>query len=573
MAATSTMNGPLNEGAVGELLELVQPNKPASLPILWLVTELSASGVVQKAVASYPVYQRSGGFMVAVPALEEVKNFLDAVSGGDDGEAASHQVEVELVTNRGRLLGRVDRFLVDLPWAFLGHFQRVPRGASAPQFEVVHFSLGGTQGKPSVKSVRTAADNWIGQGMDDTTAQDYFTGEELEPQDTGDDEELELEAAPTTGTPPADVTSLETQIKQLQRELAQTRLQQASNVNPPGADVVVTPAKARALFTGSRAQQQINPTDWARLQQLAGPPPTRGTRAGVGVGQQIPSQQPQVTDQKNSLLLELDRGAMEAGEVEKFLTNEPVGSTMEQLLMTQIQQNSLLLQKLVAGKPADPLMAALSGSDSGSGSSSGVKGCVARETYLKAIQDLVGIAEVVKQNAMTELGMTADREDSSIMRRFVERKMALADHRTLGYIATLAAEGWAVAHETSNLPMMGFLSKLMFVEQTCLDQGKTQLAWLLTGCADPAFNLHHGRKAHSSLRPFSTLARASWVSANIAYLKDLDYLEGRMVSIGRPVKPPKDDSSEAPDRTPKVPKPKKKGQGKGKEQQTEAADA
>jgi len=214
------MNGPLNEGAVGELLELVQPNKPASLPILWLVTELSASGVVQKAVASYPVYQRSGGFMVAVPALEEVKNFLDAVSGGDDGEAASHQVEVELVTNRGRLLGRVDCFLVDLPWAFLGHFQRVPRGASAPQFEVVHFSLGGTQGKPSVKSVRTAADNWIGQGMDDTTAQDYFTGEELEPQDTGDDEELQPEAAPTTGTPPADVTSLETQIKQLQRELA-----------------------------------------------------------------------------------------------------------------------------------------------------------------------------------------------------------------------------------------------------------------------------------------------------------------------------------------------------------------
>lgn len=169
---------------------------------------------------------------------------------------------------------------------------------------------------------------------------------------------------------------------------------------------------------------------------------------------------------------------------------------MEQLLMTQIQQNSLLLQKLVSGKPTDPLMAALSGSDSGSGNNSRVKGCVAREAYLKTVSDLVGIAEVVKLNAMTELGMTPDREDSSIMRRFVERKMALADHRTLGYIATLAAEGWAVAHETSNLPMMGFLSKLlMFIEQTCLDRGRTQLGWLLTGCADPAFNLHHGLKS------------------------------------------------------------------------------
>ena len=332
------------------------------------------------------------------------------------------------------------------------------------------------------------------------------------------------------------------------------------------------PGQGEVSFTGSRAQHQINPTDWARLQQLAGPPPTRGTRAGVGVGQQIPSQQTQVTDQENSLLLELDRGAMEAGEVEKLLTNEPVGSTMEQLLMTQIQQNSLLLQKLVAGKPAHPFMAALSGSDSGSGSSSGVKGCVARETYLKAIQDLVGIAEVVKQNAMAELGW--QQIWKILQPRDVLWKGRWLCHRTLGYVATLAAEGWAVAHETSNLPMMGFLPKLlMFVEQTCLDHGKTQLAWLLTGCADPAFNLHHGMKTHSSLRPFSTLARASWVSANIAYLKDLDYLEGRMVSIGRPVKPPKDDSSEAPDRTPKVPKPKKKGQGKGKEQQTEAAAA
>ena len=61
-----------------------------------------------------------------------------------------------------------------------------------------------------------------------------------------------------------------------------------------------------------------------------------------------------------------------------ILTNEPEGSTIEQLFMTQIRQNSLLLRELVAGKPADPLMDALSGSDSGSGSSSGVKGCVAR---------------------------------------------------------------------------------------------------------------------------------------------------------------------------------------------------
>ncbi len=569
------MNGPLGEGAIGELIGLVQPDKPASLPALWFVVETSASGVVQKAVVCYPIYRRAGGFMVACPCTEEVKLFLEAVSGGDDGEAIYHQVEVELVTNRGRVLGKTDCFLVDMPWAFTNHLQRVPRGSSAPQFEVGYLSCNGAQGKPSAKSARSAADLWILQGMEESTAQDYYTGEELEPEEL---EEAELLAATTEEQPAPmqDAEDLARQVRQLQQELAQVRGQQMPSVVKAGADVAVTPSKARPLFTGPRVQQQIDSADWAKLQQLAGPAPTRGTRAGVGLGQALPPPPTPSKELQNSMLLELERGAIDQGDAGANLAPMTGGSTMEQLLMTQIQQNSLLLQKLVAGKPADPLMAALSGSDSGSGSSSGVKGCVARETYLKAITDLVGIAEIVKSNAMSELGMTADREDSSIMRRFVERKMVLADHRTLGYVATLAAEGWAIAHETSNLPMMGFLSKLlMFIEQTCLDRGRTQLAWLLTGCQDPAFNLHHGLKTHGSLKPFSTLARASWVSANIAYLKDLDYLEGRMATIGRQPKAGGEVDQELPDKPPKKP-PKKappKGQGKGKESQTDVTTA
>ena len=569
------MSGPLTEEAVGDLLGLVVETKPASLQPLWLVIEISASGVVQKAVVCFPIYQRAGGFMVVTPALEDVKSFLDATSGGDDGEAAYMQSEVDLVTNRGRAIGRAECLLVDLPWGFLVHLQRVPRSSAVPQFEVVYFDSGGNQGKPSVKSARQAADGWISQDMDPTTAQDYFTGEELEPQDQTEAEELVPDGEVPQVQQSQNVSALEDQVKRLQLELAQVRLQQQPGLVRPGADIAITPSKARPLFRDPQIQQQINPSDWAKLQQLAGPAPTRGTRAGVGLGQHVPPAPTPEKAQKDSLLWDLERGAVEATEVERQFNVSSLqgGTSMEQLLMTQIQQNSLLLQKLVAGKPADPLMAALA-PDSGSGSNSGVRGCVARETYLKTIQDLVGIAEVVKQNAMTELGMTADREDSSTMRRFVERKMALADHRTLGYIATLAAEGWAIAHETSNLPMMGFLSKLlMFVEQTCLDRGRTQLGWLLTGCADPAFNLHHSLKGHNSLRPFSALARASWVSANIAYLKDLDFLEGRMSSIGRTVKPITDDSPDASEGPPKAPKPKKKGRGKGKEQQPDGSTA
>ena len=560
MASSAAMNAALNEGVVAGMVEAVRPERPTSLTALWLVVETSASGVIQKAVVCYPVYHRAGGFMVACPCVDEVPAFLDMVNGGGDGDGVSHRVELDLVASRGRLLGSTEGYLLDLPWSFLQHMQRVPK-TGAPQFEVVQFVFGETAAKPAAKSVRAAADQWIIQEMEEATAQEYYTGEEMD----GQDPELVADGEPATGAEqPGEVAALEQRVQELQQQLGQ--LQPGGGQPPrPVGDVVVTPAKARPLFQGTRTQTELSQGDWARLQQIAGPAPTRGNRAGVGANQQLP--QAPATTAKNNLLLELEREAVDQTETDAQLALQLSGANpLEQLLITQVQQNSLLLQRLVGVKPSDPLLAALSGSDSGSGSSSGVKGCVAREAYLKTISDLVGIGEVVKLNAMTELGMSADREDSSIMRRFVERKMALRDHRTLAYIATLAAEGWATAHESNNLAMMGFISKLlMFLEQTCLDRGKTQLAWLLTGCMDPAFNLHHNMNQHGALKPFSTLAKPSWVSANIAYLKDLDYLEGRMATIGKAAKGSRGEGEEDPDKPPK-PTPKKKqqkGQGKG----------
>ena len=560
MASSSAMNAALNEGMVAGMVEAVRPERPTSLTALWLVVESSASGVIQKAVVCYPIYHRAGGFMVACPCVDEVPAFLDTVNGGGDGDGVSHRVELDLVASRGRLLGSTEGYLLDLPWSFLQHMQRVPK-TGAPQFEVVQFIFGETAAKPAARSARAAADQWIIQEMEEATAQEYYTGEEMD----GQDPELVADAEPVPGTEQAGVVAaLEQRVQELQQQLGQ--VQQGGGQPPrPVGDVVVTPAKARPLFQGTRAQADLSQSDWARLQQIAGPAPTRGNRAGVGANQQLP--QTPATTVKNNLLLELEREAVDQTETDAQLALQLSGANpLEQLLITQVQQNSLLLQRLVGVKPSDPLLAALSGSDSGSGSSSGVKGCVARETYLKTVSDLVGIAEVVKLNAMTELGMSADREDSSIMRRFVERKMALRDHKTLAYIATLAADGWATAHESNNLVMMGFISKLlMFLEQTCLDRGKTQLAWLLTGCMDPAFNLHHSMNQHGALKPFSTLAKPSWVSANIAYLKDLDYLEGRMATIGKVAKGSRGEGEEDPDKPPK-PTPKKKqqkGQGKG----------
>ncbi len=567
MAASSAIGMALNEGMVAGMVEAVRPERPNSMTALWLVVESSASGVIQKAVACYPVYHRSGGFMVACPCVDDVPAFLETMNGGSDGDGVSHRVELDVVTSRGRVLGSAEGYLLDLPWSFLQHLQKAPK-SGPPQFEVVQFAFGDTVAKPSAKSVRAAADQWIIQEMEESTAQEYFTGEETGDLDGVDPELVADQADEQSG----DVAAIQQRVLELQHQLDVAQGGGGPQPRPvPG--VAVTPSKARPLFQGARAQTELNQNDWNRLQQIAGPPPTRGNRAGVGSTQQLPKAPGAAV--QNNLLLELEREAVDHTETDQQLALQLSGANpLEQLLITQVQQNSLLLQRLVGGKPADPLLAALSGSDSGSGNNSGVKGCVAREAYLKTITDLVGIAEVVKQNAMTELGMSSDREDSSVMRRFVERKMPLRDHKTLGYIATLAAEGWAVAHETNNLAMMGFISKLlMFLEQTALDRGKTQLAWLLTGCADPAFNLHHNMNQHGTLKPFSTLAKASWVSANIAYLKDLDYLEGRMSVIGKIAKGQRGDGEEDVEKPPK-PTPKKKnqkGQGKGEQKGAETA--
>ena len=81
--------------------------------------------------------------------------------------------------------------------------------------------------------------------------------------------------------------------------------------------------------------------------------------------------------------------------------------------------------------------------------------------------------------------------------------------------------------------MQGFAARLMlFAEQTALDGGKTPLAWLLTGFADPSPHLWSTKK-RQGVKPYSRLAAPTWMAANLAYLKDLDYLETRMNNVGR----------------------------------------
>lgn len=92
---------------------------------------------------------------------------------------------------------------------------------------------------------------------------------------------------------------------------------------------------------------------------------------------------------------------------------------------------------------------------------------------------------------------------------------------------------------SGNTELHGFASRLLlFIEQTALDSGKTQLGYLLSGYPDPSPLGFTARRA-PGLKTFSRLTPLQWMAANLAYLKDLDYAETRIAQLGttRPPKP------------------------------------
>lgn len=345
-------------------------------------------------------------------------------------------------------------------------------------------------------------------------------------------------------------------VAELEGQVAASKHQQPDAYQVPA--LPGRPARAPPLF--GTADQNMSPAAWDRIQKLAGSPPAR-----LGAVEKKRAA-PLKTRLQDSALLDVEREAEDLEQGEQTLATIAAGATdpIQQLLAAQMQQTQILMKRLV-GAQKDPLLGALGGSDSGSGSSNGsnVKGCIAREIFIRAMNDLPKVSTQVRLNALRELGYSPDREDSSLMRKYVERRMALGENKNWAIWGTMLAESWAVGYESGNHELLGVISKMLcFLEQMSIDNGRTQLAYLLTGYQEPSMHLMMPAKKRPGLQPFARLAPPSWVSANLAYLKDLDYFESRSSAVGKAPKG-SGDGDDLVDKPPKPKKPPGKGGKKG----------
>ena len=170
-----------------------------------------------------------------------------------------------------------------------------------------------------------------------------------------------------------------------------------------------------------------------------------------------------------------------------------------------------------------------------------MKGCLARDAFVRMAGDVGKLAPAIQANAAQELGLDPHQVGSGLMREYLEKRCPLGDQRLLTQMGYILSAAWEHGYKTQNQDLMGHAARaLVFIDQTAIDNGRTNLSWLLTGLPEPQYTIVQRNKVRTSLAPFTRLAPAAWVSANVAYMKDLDFLQTkiRAANLGKNLSTP-----------------------------------
>ena len=121
------------------------------------------------------------------------------------------------------------------------------------------------------------------------------------------------------------------------------------------------------------------------------------------------------------------------------------------------------------------------------------------------------------------------------MRTFFTNKVPLGSMRSLTYFAFATAQFWEAAERDDLAALKAQVALLaVYLEQVAVDGGRHQLGWLLTGVPNPPLQLVQAHSQRAQEDPVGFLGHPRWVAANLAYFKDVDYLESRTKLVGKP---------------------------------------
>lgn len=276
-------------------------------------------------------------------------------------------------------------------------------------------------------------------------------------------------------------------------------------------------------------------------------------------------------------MVDLDSEAL-APEAELGAPASSNADPVYRMMLLQMRQTNQLVKALAPRAPQDPIASVLSDQDNASGNygsgSVSVKGHAARELFLSQLSDDRGLAEHIRKNARMELGIATGQEPPSMLRTYMEQRGPLGTCKLLTQFGYMLAWGWEMGETSQNQQLVAFCGRMMqFIEQSALNSGRTGLAWLMTGLPEPNFQQLALNRRRATLTPFAKLAPASWVAANLSYLKDVDVFETRLRQLGGKQADPKLPDPDAEEKAAKAKAKPKKTKGKGAEKGPKGADA
>ena len=252
----------------------------------------------------------------------------------------------------------------------------------------------------------------------------------------------------------------------------------------------------------------------------------------------------------------------------------PLPATSQDAFQAALLQQSQALSSLVSHlvSQQDGGLVDLTGPSSST--SIGAKGAARREKLQAALASRTGGFFLAVIQSMSKRLHPASPVPTSLddclgqvsMCNYLERFGGFAGHRESGYLM------WCLGHVMDcliNQDVAGAQEHLALtcvaLDQSILDRGRWDFAWLLTLLEEPPSQLFHSRgvTANPRTRAFSPLSPVAWTTCALQFLKEVDLITTRRLeSLGTPKHPPsapvEEDAVDQPPKPPRKPRfPKK----------------